>query len=95
MLTRREWGGIVRMQAPFLLLCVPPLAVVSILYALNVSLSDAIRVTLWLGTGVTRLLGLRRWATGGFRWLAHGGRRGGRVAHRGCHPADSGVPAAR
>ncbi len=49
-LTRREWGGIVLIQAPFLLLCVPPLAVVSLLYAFNFSLSEAIRVTLWLGT---------------------------------------------
>jgi hypothetical protein len=49
-LSRREIGGIVRIQAPFLLLCVPPLAVVSVLYALNVSLTDAIRITLWLGT---------------------------------------------
>jgi len=49
-LTRREWGGVIRVQAPFLLLCVPPLVVVSVLYAFNVSLSDAIRVTLWLGT---------------------------------------------
>ena len=28
-LSRKEWGGIARIQAPFLLLCVPPLAVVS------------------------------------------------------------------
>jgi hypothetical protein len=50
-LTRKEWGGIVRIQAPFLLLCVPPVAVVSALYALGVSLTDGIRITLWLGTG--------------------------------------------
>jgi hypothetical protein len=34
----------------FLLLCVPPLAIVAILYGFGVSLKDAIRVTLWLGT---------------------------------------------
>jgi hypothetical protein len=50
MLSRKEWGGIVQLQAPFLLLCVPPLAVVSVLYALGVSLTGGIRVTLWLGT---------------------------------------------
>lgn len=49
-LSRKEWGGIIRMQAPFLLLCVPPIAVVSILYACGVSLTVCIRVTLWLGT---------------------------------------------
>jgi hypothetical protein len=49
-LSRQEWAGIVRIQAPFLLLSVPPLAVVSVLYAFNLSLTDAIRVTLWLGT---------------------------------------------
>ena len=49
-LSRKEWGGIIRIQAPFLLLCVPPIAVVSFLYAFNVSLSQAIRITLWLGT---------------------------------------------
>jgi hypothetical protein len=30
-LTRREWGDIIRMQAPFLLLCVPPLGVIILL----------------------------------------------------------------
>jgi hypothetical protein len=49
-LSRKEWGGIVRIQAPFLLLCVPPLAVVSVLFAFGVSLTDCIRITLWLGT---------------------------------------------
>jgi hypothetical protein len=49
-LTRQEWGGVIRIQAPFLLLCLPPLAVVSVLYAFHVSLSDAIRITLWFGT---------------------------------------------
>lgn len=56
-LSRKEWGGIVRSQAPFLLLCVPPVAVVSALYALGVSLTDGIRITLWLGT-----LSLGYWA---------------------------------
>jgi hypothetical protein len=49
-LTGREWKGVVQSQAPFLLLCVPPLAIVTILFALGVSLTDSIRVTLWLGT---------------------------------------------
>jgi hypothetical protein len=33
-----------------LLLCVPPVAIVTILYGFGVSLNDAIRVTLWFGT---------------------------------------------
>ena len=49
-LTGKEWRGVVRTQAPFLLLCVPPLAIVSVLYAFGVSLTVGIRVTLWLGT---------------------------------------------
>jgi hypothetical protein len=36
-LTRHEWGAVVRTQAPFLLLCVPPLAIVLVLFALGVS----------------------------------------------------------
>lgn len=46
-MTRNEWGGL---QAPFLVLCVLPLAVVSVLYALGVSLTGGIRVMLLLGT---------------------------------------------
>jgi|NGEPerStandDraft_6_1074524.scaffolds.fasta_scaffold11007_3 hypothetical protein len=49
-LTRKEWGGIIQIQAPFLLLALPPLAVVSVLYAFGVSLTGGIRITLWLGT---------------------------------------------
>ena len=49
-LTGSEWSGIVHTQAPFLLLCVPPLAIVTILYGFGVSFTDAIRVTLWVGT---------------------------------------------
>ena len=49
-LTRREWGGIVRIQAPFLLLAVSPIVIVSVLFAFGVSLSGGIRITLWFGT---------------------------------------------
>jgi hypothetical protein len=49
-LVRSEWGEIGKKQAPFLLLCVPPIAIVSVLFALGVTLSDSIRVTLWFGT---------------------------------------------
>jgi hypothetical protein len=49
-LTGKEWKAIVQSEAPFLLLCGPPLAIVTVLYALGVSLTDAIRATLWFGT---------------------------------------------
>lgn len=69
-LTRGEWFGIIRIQAPFLMLCAPPIAAVSVLYALNVSLTDAIRITLWLGT-----------ASLGY-WAFVAGRRAGFVGWR-------------
>jgi hypothetical protein len=47
-ITGGDWVGIVRAESRFLLLCVPPLAIVSVLFALGVSLTNAIRVTLWL-----------------------------------------------
>jgi hypothetical protein len=43
-----EWSRIVASESRFLLLCVPPIAVVSVLYALGVSLGHSIRITLWL-----------------------------------------------
>lgn len=49
-LARNEWARIVRSQAPFLLLCVPPLVIVTVLLAFGVSLTHTIRVTLWFGT---------------------------------------------
>lgn len=49
-LTRSEWGAVVRRQASFLLLCVPPVAIVSVLFAFGVSLNDSIKATLWAGT---------------------------------------------
>jgi hypothetical protein len=38
-LTGKEWRGIIRIEAPFLLLCVPPLAIVTLPYAFGVSLT--------------------------------------------------------
>jgi hypothetical protein len=49
-LTGNEWKGVIRAQAPFLFLCVPPLAIVTFLYAVGVPLTDGIRITLWCGT---------------------------------------------
>jgi hypothetical protein len=65
-----EWKEIVQIQSPFLLLCVPPLVIVTVLFALGVSLNDSIRVTLWFGT-----------ATLGY-WGFVTGRRAGFVGWR-------------
>jgi hypothetical protein len=45
-LARGESRAIVGSESRFLLLCVPPVIIVSVLYAFNVSVADAIRVTL-------------------------------------------------
>jgi hypothetical protein len=72
-LHRTEWCGVVRTQAPFLLLCVPPLAIVSVLFAIGVSLTDAIRITLWIGTaslGYWAFVAGRRAGFAGWRMVA-------------------------
>jgi hypothetical protein len=69
-LTGSEWSHVVTSEAPFLLLCVPPLVIVTVLFALGVSLTDSIQVTLWFGT-----------ATLGF-WGYAAGRRAGFVGWR-------------
>jgi hypothetical protein len=48
-LTAGQRLAIVGAELPFLLFCVPPLALLLIQYLMGVSLTDAIRVTLWLG----------------------------------------------
>jgi hypothetical protein len=48
-LTGRRRLAAVTAELPFLLFCVPPLVVLSVQYVAGVSLTDAIRVTLWLG----------------------------------------------
>jgi hypothetical protein len=46
--TMPEWLKIVRLQAPFLLLAVPPLALLSIFALAAVSLGNAIRAIIWI-----------------------------------------------
>ena len=48
-LTARQRLATVSGELPFLLFCVPPLVLLLIQYLAGVSLTDAIRVTLWLG----------------------------------------------
>jgi hypothetical protein len=45
----RDWAPIIRKEAPFLLLAVPPTVVVTVLFALGATLSQSIRVTIWTG----------------------------------------------
>jgi hypothetical protein len=48
-LTARQRMETVRAELLFILFCVPPLALLLIQYLAGVSLTDAIRVTLWIG----------------------------------------------
>src|ERR1700723_3328115 len=47
-LTWVDRGMVVKSEATFLLLCVPPIVIVLVLFAFGTSLNDAIRVTLWV-----------------------------------------------
>jgi hypothetical protein len=65
---------IVRSEAPFLLLCLPPVAIVSLLFAFGASLNDAIRITLWLealSLGYWGYLAARRSGIIGWRVIAY------------------------
>jgi hypothetical protein len=55
--TRREWIGTVVFESRFLLLAVPPVAILVILDLATVSLSDSIRAIIWL-----EALSLALWA---------------------------------
>jgi hypothetical protein len=66
--TRSEWLANVRAESRFLLLAVPPLAVLLLLTLANVSLQDAVRAVIWMET-----LSLAFWS-GLAAWL--GGLRG-------------------
>jgi hypothetical protein len=55
--TRREWMGTVGFESRFLLLAVPPVAILVILDAATVPLSDSIRAIIWL-----EALSLALWA---------------------------------
>jgi hypothetical protein len=69
-----ERKAIVCSEVPFLLLCVPPVIIVSVLYALGVSLSNTIRVTLWMeaaSLGYWGYLAARRAGLVGWRVVLH------------------------
>jgi hypothetical protein len=73
-LTWDDRTTIVRSESRFLLLCVPPVAIVCVSIALGVSLNGAIQVTLWLealSLGYWGHLAARRAGVVGWRVLAH------------------------
>jgi hypothetical protein len=49
-LTLAEWAGVIGAEAPFLLIAVPPLAILAVLNLSGVSLTTAIKVMIWIGT---------------------------------------------
>jgi hypothetical protein len=49
-LSAAEWGHVVLAEAPFLLFAVPPLAILALLDAAGLPVTQAIRVVLWIGT---------------------------------------------
>ena len=75
-----ERTTIVRSEAPFLLLCVPPLVIVVVLNLGGVSLNDSIKATLWVGVASLGLWGGIAGPIGADR-MAHR-FRGTRRAHR-------------
>jgi hypothetical protein len=72
-LSRSDAMLIVGSESRFLLLAVPPVAIVSVLYAFNVSLTEAIRVTLWAeaaSLGYWGFVAARRGGIVGWRVMA-------------------------
>ena len=49
-LTGQEWRRVAASENPFLLLCVPPLVIVTVLFALGVSLTGSIQIIVRFGT---------------------------------------------
>jgi hypothetical protein len=73
-LTWDDRRGIVGEESRFLLLCVLPVAVVSVLFAFGATLNDAIRITLWvegLTLGYWGYLAARRAGVVGWRLLLY------------------------
>ena len=63
--TLKEWLGEARFELRFLLLAVPPLAVLLVLHLANVALTDAVRVVIWLeALSLTFWAGLAAWYAG-------------------------------
>jgi hypothetical protein len=73
-LTWSDRSAIVTSESRFLLLCVPPVAIVLVLFAFGTSLNGAIRVTLWLeglSLGYWGYLAARRAGVVGWRVVTY------------------------
>ena len=63
--TMREWLAVLRFESRFLLLAIPPLAILSVLRLANVALTDAVQVLIWLeAISLTFWAGLAAWYAG-------------------------------
>ena len=63
--TMKEWLGTARFELRFLLLAVPPLAVLLVLQLANVALADTVRVVIWLeALSLSFWAGLAAWYAG-------------------------------
>ncbi len=63
--TMKEWLATARFESRFLLLAVPPLAVLLVLELANVALTDSIRVVIWLeALSLSFWAGLAAWYAG-------------------------------
>jgi len=63
--TMSEWLAVVRFESRFLLLAIPPLAILSVLRLANVALTDAVQVLIWLeAISLTFWAGLAAWYAG-------------------------------
>lgn len=63
--TMREWVAVVRFESRFLLLAIPPLAILIVLRLANVALTDAVQVLIWLeALSLTFWAGLAAWYAG-------------------------------
>jgi hypothetical protein len=63
--TMKEWLVTARFESRFLLLAVPPLAVLLVLHLANVALTDAVQVVIWLeALSLSFWAGLAAWYSG-------------------------------
>jgi len=63
--TMREWLAVLRFESRFLLLAVPPLAILSVLRLAKVALTDAVQVLIWLeAISLSFWAGLAAWYAG-------------------------------
>jgi hypothetical protein len=65
---RRELSGIVRHESHFLLVCAPQITLLLLLSLVGLSLTDTVRVLIWVGTGSLGFWGGLAAQRAGLRW---------------------------